>query len=416
MGKRLPIARAAEREALPRKRLPAVAKVLGSVIDRTRRSLVIVAAAALSSVAATQTADQALARGAELQRNGNIEGAIAAFREALELAPERIDALANLSVAYLHASRPASALPGLQRARESMPQHEGVAYFLGLAYFQTERYEEARRELAWIADRQPANTQARHLLGLCLLKLGELEQGIAVLEDVLRADPSNRQAAGTLGSAYIRGGLVERAGALVRRHLAGDESPEALLIKGSVQLAEKDYQEALALLEQAQAGNVTLPTLHSQTGVALLYAGRRERAEEAFRAELGINPRDFNANAFLGWLLQQDGDSDRALQLLETARRLNGDDTGVQYMLAQVHTARGSWEEARTLLEQLVQARPRFVPARVMLARAYAKLARAEQFREQQELIRELNAEQQERDLQGVDQLYDGTVLAMPAP
>ena len=375
----------------------------------------ILAAAALCAAAAP-TADQALARGAELQRNGNIEGAIAAFREALELAPERIDALANLSVAYLHAARPASALPGLQRARQSMPEHAGVAYFLGLAYFQTERYADAREELAWVAERQPANTQARHLLGLCLLKLGELAQGIEALEAVLRAEPSNRQAVGTLGSAYVKAGLVGQAGALVSRHLAGDESPEALLIKGSVRLAEKDYREALALLKQARAGDATLPTLHSQTGVALLYGGRRELAEGAFRAELALNPRDFNANAFLGWLLQQDGDSERALRLLEAAYRLNGNDAGVQYLLAQAHSARGGWEEARTLLEALVRARPRFVPARVMLARAYAKLRRPEQFRKQREIIRELNARQQERDLQGVDQLYDGAVLALPEP
>ena len=51
-----------------------------------------------------------------------------------------------------------------------------------------------------------------------------------------------------------------------------------------------------------------------------------------------------------------------------------------------------------------------------MLARAYAKLKRTDLFRKQQEIIAELNAQQQERDLQGVDQLYDGRVLSMPQP
>ena len=364
--------------------------------------------------AAQSTADEALARGASLQREGDLEGAVAAFREALELAPQRLDAISSLSVAYLHMGRPSEAIPGLRKARAAAPQHQGVAYFLGLAYFQAESYREAREQLAWVVERQPANSQARHLHALCLLKLGELDLGIQALEQVVGADPSNRQAVCTLGSAYIKAGLVDRAEALVTQRLSGDETPEALLIKGSVHLARKDYRRALGVLERARVAGESLPMLRSQTGVALLYEGRRERAAEEFRAELAINPRDFNANAFLGWLVQQDGESERALELLQAAYNQNEADTGVQYLLAQVHSSRGNWRESEALLERVVKAQPGFIPAHVMLARAYAKLKRADQFRRQQEIIARLNAQQQERDLQGVDQLYDGSVLSMP--
>ena len=370
--------------------------------------------AALCSYAAAQSADEALARGARLQREGDLEGAVAAFREAVEAAPSRIDALSSLSVAYLAIGRPSEAVPGLRKAREAVPQHPGVAYFLGLAYFQTGQYREARDELEWVVRNQPANQQAIHLHGLCLLKLGDLQAGIAALEEVVRADPSNRQAACTLGSAYIKAGLVDRAEDLVSQRLRDDETPEALLIKGSVRLARKDYEQALAIFDRARLGAAKLPMLHSQTGVALLYAGRRERAAEEFQAELDINPLDFNANAFLGWLLQQDGESERALALLQAAYAQNESDTGVQYLLAQVQSSRGEWHQVEALLESVVQAQPAFIPAHVMLARAYAKLRRTDRFRQQREIIDKLNAQQQERDLRGVDQLYDGTVLSMP--
>ncbi len=343
-----------------------------------------------------------------------MEAAVAAYREAVRLAPTRIEAISNLSLAYLQVGRPAEAIPGLRKARESAPQHSGIAYFLGLAYFQTERYTDARRELAWVLERQPANNQALHLHGLCLLKLHDLAQGIQALEKVLQADPENRQAAYTLGSAYIRSGQTERADALVSHFMGEDEQPEALLIKGSLQLAKKEYPEALVTFERARAGGDRLPTLHSQIGVALLYEGRRERAANEFRAELAINPGDFNANAYLGWLVQQDGDFEDALRLLRTAHAQNEGDTGVQYLLAQAHASQGSWTEAGALLEQVVETQPAFIPAHVMLARAYAKLKRTDMFRRQQGIIEELNALQQERDLQGVDQLYDGRVLAMP--
>lgn len=371
-------------------------------------------AAAMWGSAAAQTADEALANGVRLQQQGDLERAIVEFRRAVELDPDRTDALSNLSVAYLQSGRPAQALPGLQRARAALPEHGGIAYFLGLAYFQTERHAEARDVLAWVLDRQPGNGQALHLYGLCLLKLGDLKDGIRALERVVAADPNNRRAAYTLGSAYIKAGQTELAETLISEHLRNDQTPEALLIKGSLQLAKKQSQEALDLLQRARSGNSDLPMLRSQIGVALLYAGRREGAEEEFRAELAANPGDFNANAFLGWLLQQDGEQQRALELLEHAYALNEADAGVQYLLAQARSAQGAWGDAETLLLRVVAAQPDFTPAHVMLARAYAKLKRSDEFRRQQEIIRQLNARQQERDLRGVDELYDGTVLAMP--
>ena len=374
----------------------------------------VLCAALVWGTSAAQTPDESLANGVRLQQQGDLEGAIAEFRRAVELAPERIDALSNLSVAYLQSGRPDQALPGLRRAREAVPEHAGVAYFLGLAYFQTDRHAEARDLLAWVLNKQPTNGQALHLYGLCLLKLGEIEDGIRALERVLASDPNNRQAAYTLGSAYIKAGQADLTQALINERLRNDETPEALLIKGSLQLANKRFQEALELLERARSANSDLPMLHSQMGVALLYAGRRERAAAEFRAELANNPGDFNANAFLGWLLQQDGETEKALDLLGHAFRLNETDAGVQYLLAQAQSSQGNWSEVETLLRRVVRAQPDFTPAHVMLARAYAKLKRRDEFRQQQQIIKELNARQQERDLQGVDQLYDGTVLSMP--
>lgn len=368
----------------------------------------------LPGLSAEQAVDRALARGARLQQEGNLEAAVAAFREAVEAAPERVDALASLSLAYLRMGRVTEALPGLRRSREALPEHVGVAYYLGLAYFQDERHASARSELEWVLERQPENHQARHLFGLSLLKLGDLQGGIEALETVVRADRSNRQAVLTLSSAYLKASMTDRAEDMVTRYLQRDGSPEALLVRGSLELAHRNHQRALELFEGARSSGQALPTLHSQTGVALLYAGQRERAEREFRAELAVDPSNYNANAFLGWLLQQDGASEEALRMLQTANRLDGDDAGVQYLLAQVLASQGNWEEGARQLRQVVASQPDFIPAQVMLARAYAKLKRPELFRQQREIIDELNARQQERDLQGVDQLYDGRVLSLP--
>ena len=371
--------------------------------------------ALLTVGASAETVDQLLQRGAALQQRGDSDGAIAAFRAAVSSEPRRLDAVMQLSILYLRTGQIQEAVASLQRAKELAPQHPGVAYFLGLAYSQADRCGEAREELDLILRQQPSNVQALHLSGDCLLRQGLLEEGIGALERVLQASPDVRQALYTLGSAYLKVGNVQAARELVRTRMEGDETPEALLIKGSLHLAEKRYGVALALLERARSANPQLPMANSQIGVALLYEGRRALAAEAFRVELAINPRDFNSNAFLGWLLEQEGDSERAIELLQAAHGLQESDAGVKYLLAQSHATQRNWQEVATLLEDVTEAQPEFTPAHVMLARAYAKLKRTDLFRREQGIIRRLNEEQQERDLSGVDQLYDGKVLALPS-
>lgn len=384
-------------------------------MHRLRRiSLSLACLAAFSTAARAQGVDEAVARAAGLQRAGDHQGAVAAYREAAALAPERMDIHSNLAMAYLRLGQPQPAIQALRKVRRSAPEHVGAAYTLGLALFQIGRYAESESELAWVLERQPSNGHARHLHGLCLLRQGDLERGIQALEDVVAADTANREALYTLTSAYVRAGRIETAAAVLEDRLARDDSPEGLLIRGSVRLAQKAYGPALALFERASAGPASLQTLHSQMGVALLYTGDHGRAAREFEAELASNPVDFNANAFLGWLHQQRGDTARALTLLHAALESNEFDAGVRYLLAQVHVSLGEWTAAEALLKRVLEAQPEFVPAHVMLARVYAKLKRVDSFRREQAIIKELNARQQERDLQGVDRLYDGTVLSLP--
>ena len=365
--------------------------------------------------AGAQSAEDPFARGARLQQEGDLEGAGRAYREAFQAAPDRIDALSNLALIHLNLGRPEEAIAHFEKARAAAPRHPEIPYFLGLAYFQAGRFADAEKQLAPMAAARPGHAKARHLYGLCLLKQRKFDAGIAALEKVIAAEPLNRSATYTLGSAYISVGRVDAADRLVKGVLSTDQSPQARLITGSVQLAKKDYQGALRSLRRAEQTNRELPMLHSQLGVALLYAGYSEEAMKEFESELALSPNDYNANAFLGWLYQQDGESDRAEKLLRRAYDVRQLDNGVRYLLAQVHHSRREWAQAGELLEQVVGTQPDLMPAHVMLARVYAKLKRRDEFRRERRIIKELNARQQRKDLQGVDQVYGGSGLNLPA-
>ena len=77
----------------------------------------------LSAQEATRVvgSEQAFARGVELQKHGDLEGARKAYEESLQMVPRRADALSNLGVVYAHLGDYSSAINSYKKAVEIDP-------------------------------------------------------------------------------------------------------------------------------------------------------------------------------------------------------------------------------------------------------------------------------------------------------
>lgn len=337
--------------------------------------------------------------GARLQQTGDLQGARRAYQKALELEPDRIDALSNLGLLEFRLNNYSNAIALLERAMEIRPELVHVRQFLGLAYFQAGRFTDAHREVLQVVERNPADARSRHLLGLCLLKLNRLEEGIEALETALRGDPANLQAAYTLASAYVTAEDISKAEALLKGPLQSSRGAEVHLIRGAIHTARREYPLAIDELKQALRLNPKLPTAHERLGRAYLSVAEYQKAAEEFRAEIEGNPLDFHANTSLGYLLLKDKRYDEALERLAVARAQDPSHPAPLFLIGQIHQEHGEAEKAAELLEQVVAQQPDYTPAHVLLARAYAKLKRREDFRREQAIIRRLNEEEQARNL-----------------
>jgi tetratricopeptide (TPR) repeat protein len=274
-----------------------------------------------------------------------------------------------------------------------------VRVLLGVALLRSGDAPAGEREARIVLVKNASSPAALHLLGLCLLRQEKLAEGVEALESSLRLQPANVDAATTLGTLYAGRGDLQKAEALLNGPLGKSGRPESLLIRGLIDKARRNWPDAARSLEAAVKGNPALPVAHAELGHTYLLMGDNDRAEQAFVAELKLQPGDFHANVYLAWHYLKERRYNDALPLLTRATSRKPDHAGVNYMHGQARHALGEHAQAAELLERAVHKQPGFSPAHVLLARVYARLGRMDEARREQAIIARLRDEEQRRNL-----------------
>jgi tetratricopeptide (TPR) repeat protein len=124
-------------------------------------------------------------------------------------------------------------------------------------------------------------------------------------------------------------------------------------------------------------------------------------ARAAFEKEVAQNPNDFESNLRLAVLLKQDGDYDRARELLARALRVRPGDPAALYQVGAIYLAVGDLDRAGATLEQVVKQSPQFLEAHVSLAQVYYRLKRKADGDRERSLVQKLKAEQDANQSRG---------------
>jgi hypothetical protein len=147
--------------------------------------------------------EQAIARGSELLKQGQLEPAIRALHQGAQIDPDNTKLLA----------------------------------LLGLAHFRGGQLAQARPIYEALVERAPTDASHRLNLGLVYLKLGEGDRAISALEASRALDPSQGRAVSYLGLAYARAGRYAEA---YRSFLLAGQIELAAEIEVNLTPAERD--------------------------------------------------------------------------------------------------------------------------------------------------------------------------------
>ena len=279
---------------------------------------VVLLGALVAAAPPQEDARGALARAVALHQAGNLEGAVAAYRESLALAPS-VEAGSNLGAALAALGRYQEAIEAYRGALAMAPGNESIRYNLALAHYKSDDLAGAAGELDALHEAQPQDLRATLLLADCRLRLGEFGRVEELLRPVVDADPENRAALYLLGMALLSDGRVEEGQPLVDRLLRGEESAEAHYLLGWMAFSAGDAAKAVRELARALELDPKLPSLRSHYARALLYTGDVDGAIQAFREALAESPNDFDANYTLAGILANRRQLDEARPHAERA-------------------------------------------------------------------------------------------------
>ncbi len=128
-----------------------------------------------------------------LSKRQKTEEAAAAYRQAILLKPDYVEARNNLAL-LLERGDTESAIAELEKAARLDPRSASVHFNLGRLYSSAGRLEEAASSYARAAAFDPKMGKASYRLGMVLEELGRTAEAIAAYEKAAEAEPSNPRA------------------------------------------------------------------------------------------------------------------------------------------------------------------------------------------------------------------------------
>jgi putative PEP-CTERM system TPR-repeat lipoprotein len=335
--------------------------------------------------------------GKALLRQGNLNGAEAAFEEALRQGVNRAELVLPLGQVYLALGRPEAVIERIQADGLPAPLRVEVLTMRGNAYVEAGNGRLAKQSFDEARNLDPKSASPLIAEIPMLLSAGELERARESASKAVELAPDNAPAwnmkasvlhssldmAGAL-AAYdkalaLQPGYVDariaRAALLIdlkrdedaRKDLeflrtAGQDDPRAAYLRalqagkqGNAQGVSAALAEVVKIIDTLPAAWLARREQLLMTGALAHHGlGNLQKAREYLDIVVSRNGRNVGAKKLLASILVDTRDYGRALPLLESLEKAAPDDPQVMFLLGSVHMAQRRYAQATDLLERAV--------------------------------------------------------------
>ena len=250
------------------------------------------------------------------------------------------------------------------------------------AYEKTD-YKSARTNLEKAIEEFPEYAEAFYTLGQVDLQEKKLQQAISHFTKATAIDPGLSDAQLALARIYMAarqpGEALYRAELVLKKDAS---RLDALLIKGSALLGQKKSNEVIQLLEPLFNKKEHDPNLILLLTTACMQEGQTDRAENILNAGVEANPKAIALKLQLANLYLRIGNLKSAQKTMEAIVALDPDNINHTIALARLYRQTDENGKADQLLAQSLEQDPQNPAKRIAVANAYLESENSTQAQE----------------------------------
>ncbi|MDX2031569.1 MAG: tetratricopeptide repeat protein [Blastocatellia bacterium] len=352
----------------------------------------------LFAAAQASDAEARFNRAIALQQEGKLAEAADEYRAALKIRPAYLEAHANLGVVLARLGRYEEAVASYESALKLAPQLLPILLNLGIAHYRAGQFPKAIDVFERYLQKKPETVQARQLHGLSLAAMGRDEEAIAQIEQTLAAAPPDAAVLYALGLSQLRAAKPGFRATLERLASFPQGLPALHMLQGQAFFRDREFEQALEELKEAEKLNPDLPRLHYVLGSTCLQLGRNKEAIAAFEIALRRAPEDAPTLYQLAYALEADGNLEAARGRVDESLRLAPDSPESNALAGRILFKLGKPGEALKPLEFAAARRSADHELRFTLARVYQRLGRKDDAAREFAEVQRLKAEQLKKD------------------
>jgi tetratricopeptide (TPR) repeat protein len=329
-------------------------------------------------------------RGYALAQRGELKGAEAELRQAVELAPHDAGMRYNLAVVQFRLGEQEAALANLERVLRQAPGHAQAAslkaeitYRATLNLYAAGRFAESQAALERLIAAGKPEARVLRLLAWCHHRQNRPNEAVAMIRRAIEAAPADATEYSHAAQILLENRQVRAAYAAAGKALQlKPDSVHTLKIKGRVEIERGDFKQALKSFQRAVELDPSDPEGLQWLGTAqqmlLQYAEAAATFEKGVTSFPGFAPM-YEAHARL---LLDPGtppgapSEQRAAALLEKALELDNALPQAHYELGKLLLGEGKAVEGLRHLEAAARLDPRSSRTHLALAGAYRAVGR----------------------------------------
>lgn len=225
---------------------------------------------------------------------GQVDEAIARYREAVEITPSVASVQSNLGNALVRKGQVDEAIVQLQKALQIDPAYAEAYSYMGSALLKRGQMDEAIRYYQRAVQLNTSDADAYNNLGIISLRSGQVDQAIEYYKKAVAIKPGSAEMRYNLGNAFARKGNWEDAIASYTAALSTERDPiegarvENNLGAGLERLGK--FEEALEHFSRALQLNANYPEARCNLARMLARLGRRDEAVAQLKEALQLRP------------------------------------------------------------------------------------------------------------------------------